>query len=110
MKQLIITPTDFQDKSHFLYAATPIAIEYKINQYLNSENRKPLEIDEQTREQWDDALNNADIMLYPTKKTIDRANEIFNDLTDAIAFMAFVNGGVEMFGHRYEVVDGSGET
>jgi hypothetical protein len=108
--KLIITPTDWHDKTHYLYTAVPSAIEHKIKHYLNNKNRKPLEIDEQTREQWDDALNNADVMLYPTKKTIDRANEIFNDLTDAIAFMAFVNGGVEVFGHRYEVIDGSGKT
>jgi hypothetical protein len=88
MQKLKITPIDWQDKTHFLYNAVPIAIEYKINYYLNNQNHKPLEIDEQTREQWDDALNHADVMLYPTKKTIERANEIFNDLTDAIALMA----------------------
>jgi hypothetical protein len=50
----------------------------------------------------------ADIMLYPTKQTLTEANQIFDDMTDAIAILSFVKGGITMFGVHYEAtIDGS---
>jgi hypothetical protein len=48
------------------------------------------------------ALENADIMLYPNKKTAKRAEEIFQSLCNAVAILSFVKQGVEMFGMRIE--------
>lgn len=44
-----------------------------------------------------------EIFLYPTKKTFKKAEEIFQALTEMIAVMAFIPGGVTMFGFHYEV-------
>lgn len=53
----------------------------------------------------------ADILLYPTKKNYNQALEILEGLTDAIAILAFVKSGVELFGTRYEAAfDGSSKT
>ena len=52
----------------------------------------------------------ADILLYPTQKTLDEAYKILDGLTDAIAVLAFVPGGIEIFGNHYQVLrDGSGK-
>jgi hypothetical protein len=48
------------------------------------------------------ALENADIMLYPSKKTAKKAEEIFQSLCNAVAILSFVKQGVEMFGMRIE--------
>ncbi|MBI4738996.1 hypothetical protein HY772_05560 [Candidatus Woesearchaeota archaeon] len=53
----------------------------------------------------------GDVLLYPTKKTIDEAQEIFRGLVRAIAVLAFVKSGVEVFGYRYEAaIDGRSKT
>lgn len=52
----------------------------------------------------------ADILLFPTKKTIDEAFQILDGLTNALAILAFVKGGVECFGYHFEgLMDGSGK-
>jgi len=96
-------------ESH-LVKITRAAVEQKINQHL-AQKAIP--------ENWHELCSNfgevltekADILLYPTKKQLDQAQEIFEGLTDAIAILAFVKGGVELFGTRYEAAfDGSSET
>jgi hypothetical protein len=53
----------------------------------------------------------GDIMLYPGKKTINEANRIANQLVEAIAILAFVKGGIEIFGWHFEgAIDGSSKT
>jgi hypothetical protein len=106
---LQIEETGFSDKGHFLYILVPKIIEFKIDGYLKNSDCLPFVTSEiQTR--WDDSFNHADELLFASKKNIAQATEIFNDLCDAIAFLAFAPGGVDIFGYRYEVVDGSCET
>lgn len=44
----------------------------------------------------------ADVMLYPSKKTLAEAARILDGLVEALAILAFVKGGVELFGYRFE--------
>ncbi len=53
----------------------------------------------------------ADILLFPTKKTLLEAEKILDGLTDVLAILAFVKQGVELFGWRFEAsFDGSSKT
>lgn len=105
---LTIEQTDWTDFDNFLYLAVPKAVSFKVNSYLKY-NLTPPEITEELKDKWDDSLNHADEMMFPSKKNMEQAIDTFNDLCDAISCLAFVPGGVEIFGHRYEVVDDSGE-
>lgn len=105
-KRLQIEKTQWFEEEHFLYITVPPTIQFKIERYLQQSDNAPT-ITPELQERWDNFLNHADELLFPNKKNLDRVVEMFNDLCDAISFLAFVPGGVEIFGHRYEVVDGS---
>ena len=47
-----------------------------------------------------------EIFLYPDPKKKAEGDEIFQFLTEVVAVMAFVPGGVEMFGVHFEVANG----
>jgi hypothetical protein len=100
--QLIITKADWTDFSNFLYLAVPKAVSFKVNTYLSTSSEPP-QITKELHEKWDNSLNFADEMMYPSAKNIEQAIDTFNDLCDAICCLAFLPYGVEIFGHRYEV-------
>ncbi len=106
--KLEISKTEFieEGKSHYLYQCVPISVEIKVNKFLAS-GEKPALPDEAKRQLLDDLLADGDVLIYPDKKNIERVKEIYNALTDTIAIFAFVPCGIEIFGHRYEVVDGT---
>ena len=99
--QLNIVDTEFDgDKQHFLYTETPRIVRSKIAKYLEFQI-KPT-ITARDKERFERIAFEADVVIYPDKKNLDRANEVYDILTDAIAILAFVPGGIEMFGYRYE--------
>lgn len=89
-----------KDESHFLYQQTPKIVESKIKLFLNAK-ANPV-IDSRTKEVFERIAFESDILIYPDKANLKKAEEVYNILTDAIAILAFVEGGVEVFGYRYE--------
>ncbi|MGL4617858.1 MAG: hypothetical protein ACRCZS_02190 [Chroococcidiopsis sp.] len=47
--------------------------------------------------------NEIEVFLYPTTKTLKRAEDIFQKLTEITAILAFVRGGIDMFGWHFQV-------
>lgn len=79
---------------------------FKIEKYL--QEGLPENWYEQLREFGEVLCERADVMLYPTPQTIAEANRVLDGLTTALAVLAFVPGGVELFGVHYEAKrDGS---
>lgn len=107
--KLIITEEEIlQNTDHYLYRFTVPAVEAIVNWYLETGVEPKIDLLENQIIQ--QALNEADVLLYSCNTNMQRANEIFNALVGAIAVLAFIPYGVLIFGHRYEVVDGSKET
>ncbi len=103
--QIEITREDWngseKDEKHFLYTETPRIVKAKIQKYLNLGIKPTIAPDKY--EQFQRFCFEGDILIYPDKKNLDRANELFELLTDAIAILAFVPGGICIFGYRYSV-------
>lgn len=103
-QRLTVSQTEFAgDRSHYLYKETPVIVKNKVEALIAS-GVKP-SIDSKDEKYWKDLIYKADIMLYPSKKTIDEAMRIYDLLTTVIATLAFVPCGVKIFGYRYEVID-----
>ncbi|MGL5077281.1 MAG: hypothetical protein ACRDBG_15845 [Waterburya sp.] len=107
--RLSIEKTDFQ-ASHFLCEIFPKAIEKRVK-YIIESNQIDLAFEalKINADRYEDLLMNADKLLYPSQKEIDIADSIFDSLVEIIAVFAFLPNGVEFFGCRYEVKDGSSE-
>lgn len=103
--KLIITKTEFAgDKNHYVYLETPDIVKSKIKKFIAANSKPSISVEDE--EKYGRFIYQADVMLYPTIETESIAKEIYNELTSAIAILAFVPGGIEIFGYRYEV-DGS---
>jgi hypothetical protein len=89
------------DTDSYLYQAVPISVKIKIERFIEA-GKKPA-LDQKLSNLIENCLNNADVLLFPSRKNVDRACGIFNRLTDAIAILAFVPNGIEIFGVWYEV-------
>lgn len=84
------------------------AVEYRVSQLI--ETGLPEDWHERLKHFGEVLCERADVMLYPDKKTIAEAQQIFEEFINAVATLAFVRGGVHIFGHHFEVVhDGSGK-
>lgn len=107
--QLNITKFDWAGdvNPNWLNTAIPVAVKAKIEAYISSSIIPVLDL--QTQQKIDYALNQADVLMYPSKKDKKLVEELFADLVTGISILAFLPYGVEMFGHHYEVVNGSGK-
>jgi hypothetical protein len=108
MLKLSIETTEWVDKTHFLYTKVPDAVKLKVDSYLQTSNEIPA-LSEGLIDELDSALNFADELMYFNEANIKGAADKFNSLCDAIAYLSFCPCGIEIFGHRYEVIDGSCE-
>ena len=108
-RRLKVERLEWVDKSHFLYSSVPTAVVFKVESFLSQSIDLPV-VDDETKSRWDDSFNCADDLMFPEKQTHQHVLNLFNDLCDCIAFLSFVEGGVEIFGHQYEVLDGSSKT
>lgn len=108
--QLSIDKIDFQSP-HFLLDLFPKAIEKRVK-YIIDSNQIDLAFEalKINADRYEHLLMNADKLLYPSEKHIDMADKIFDSLVEVIAVFAFLPNGVEFFGYKYEVKNGSGET
>lgn len=80
------------------------AVEFKA-QYAISNNISIDELYEKIRTgHYSQALEDPELeaFLFPTKKTLKKAEEIFQALTEIVAILAFHKGGIMMFGWHYE--------
>lgn len=109
MKNLVISESEFEQytgkaKEHYLYKLVPASIQIKVNKILKS-GIAPVFYDRK-RQELDDLLANGDILIYADIDNFAQVKEIYDALTDAISILAFFPYGVEIFGFRYEVIDG----
>lgn len=93
-------------KQHYLYQLVPASVKIKVAKILES-GIDPVFLDRERQEFLDELLADGDILIYPDKKNFDKIKQIYDALTDIIAEFAFLPFGVEIFGFRYEVVDGT---
>jgi hypothetical protein len=110
MKNLVISESEFEQytgeaKEHYLYKLVPASVQIKVNKILKS-GIAPVFYDREKQELLDDLLANGDILIYADIDNFAQAKEIYDALTDAISILAFCPYGVEIFGFRYEVIDG----
>jgi hypothetical protein len=106
VKNLVVSESEQypeEPKKHYLYNLVPISVKIKVFKILES-GIDPILFDKEQQELLDDLLSDADILLFPDKKNFPKVKEIYDALTDAIAKLAFVPCGVEIFGYRYEVI------
>ncbi len=95
------------DRTENLAVQTRLMVETRIKVYMNSDTKPQIDF-EKMKELGTTIGEKADVMMYPTKQTLAEANDIFHHMTNAIAILAFVKGGITMFGVRYEAtIDGS---
>lgn len=88
-----------ENEKHFLYQETPRVVKSKIQKIFDTNQKPPI-----PKESLVDLLcSKGDILIYPDKSNIDEAEEVYQILTDAIASLSFVPGGIDMFGYHYEV-------
>jgi hypothetical protein len=87
--------------NHVLPILLPLAIEMRINEI---KARGGITERDVTRIQSyiEDLAAHGDDLLYRAKKKGETAR-YFNQLADAIAVMAFLPGGIKVFGEHYEV-------
>jgi len=87
-------------------------IEAQINLYL--EDEKLPDGWHQQLQEWNELFGEkGDIVLYPSfgsDKHMSEANAIYDKLVKAIAILAFVPGGVRMFGYHYKASFEHGES
>jgi hypothetical protein len=106
IKNLVVSESEQypkESKQHYLYSLVPASVQIKVAKFLESDI-DPILFDKEQQELLDDLLSDADILLFPDKKNFPKVKEIYDALTDAIAKLAFVPYGVEIFGYRYEVI------
>lgn len=85
-------------------ALFPKAVEFKIRHLLSINfdfSQGGMESIDARKQHLLDA--EVEILLYPTEKKLKQADIIFQALTEITALMAFVAGGVNMFGWHFEV-------
>ncbi len=89
-------------KQHYLYKLVPASVAIKVAKMLEA-GIEPVFYDSKREELLDDLLADGDVLIYPDKKNFAKAKQIYDALTDAIAILAFMPCGIEIFGFRYEV-------
>lgn len=89
-------------------AAFSSAVEFKIN-YAITESLSRSEIfakiDEYAELLTEGSLE-MELFLYPSVKEFAEGEKVFQVLTEAVAVMAFCPGGISIFGHQYEIING----
>ena len=82
------------------------AVEFKIKFLIESGVTKDNAFDEVKRRSGFLEDSELEIFLYPTPKSLKKADAIFQGLTEIVALLAYIRGGIEMFGWWFKVIDG----
>jgi len=84
------------------------AVEFKARYALDNKISMDKLFEKVKNGHYEKALEDPELeaFLYPTKKTLKKAEEIFQALTEIVAILAFHKGGIMMFGYHYEYKNG----
>lgn len=101
---MAVNHTDNRDiESHPLVICLDAAVPLRIREL--AVRGGPTDVDfERVKGYADNIASRADVLMFGGSKKKGEIARLFNELADALAVMAFVPGGVSVFGRRYKAV------